>query len=79
MGGEPLRQRVLDGASRADDLALPQRSDSVTLRVPASLAARCQGQQPSISVSSEKLRNVRMPTIAARSPTLSKGKRSSDG
>ena len=32
--------------------------------------ARCHGQQPSISVSSEKLRNVRIATIPASSPTL---------
>ena len=34
------------------------------------LAARCQGQHSSISVSSEKLRNVRIPTIPARRATL---------
>jgi len=37
----------------------------------ASFVARCHGQQPSISVSSEKLRKVRISTIAASSPTLS--------
>jgi hypothetical protein len=37
----------------------------------ASLTARRQGQQPSISVSSEKLRNVRITTMPPSKPTLS--------
>jgi len=44
----------------------------------ASFVARCHGQQPSISVSSEKLRKVRISTIAASSPTLSNVKGARD-
>ena len=37
------------------------------------LAARCEGRQPLISVSMEKLKNLRIATSAASSPAI-KGK-----
>jgi hypothetical protein len=58
-------------------IKLPAHSSpgSLKLRDPGNGAVRprlagCQGQRPSISTSSEKLRNVRMSTISPRTATF---------
>lgn len=69
------RERERSGGSRKPAVGFrrctPQPSPSARSR-PTPASSLRHGQRPSISVSSEKLKKVRMATMAARRPTLSK-------